>query len=844
MKLNLRHVTVTALLCLALLTACAALWAQSFSHILSFQGRLADSGTGKPLPDGQYDVTFRIYDAASSGTKLWQESQTVEQAGGIFTAYLGTVTAFPSDLFTGGDRWMSLQVSGDDEMTDRFQFTPSVWALYAGSSGTDNDWAFSGNDIYRLSGNVGIGTSSPARLLHVGSKLTDSEGIIRVAHKAGGTYREWDFGVGDGTFFGHSDNFGFRDLAGDGQTIMVLQADGQGGNVGIGTLTPSRKLEVAGTICANRFEDRQNTSFFADPADASLSGRFYGTLGVGSGTPSTVPNIHATSGMDPASIWVGGLQSDPGTIVGAVDFIGYADNHQPADTAYAGIRGEILSSAVLNQGALLFYTATGTLPNAYKEQMRIMPDGKVGIGTQAPQQMLDVSGTAQMTGFKMPTGAASDYVLTSDANGVGTWKAASGGNLTGGGTQNHLAKWTGSKALGDSNMYETAGGNFGIGTTSPGSRFEVRGNGDAIRVASATYPNSWIQMQYHPSLGPLLQADTYGRLTLDAMAGTAGKIVLGSDNDRVGIGIIDPVAQLDVRAVGNRAGDFRSNAVDTAWGVLHSEFTGTNAQNVPAVTGYSKPQDGYGLGGDFQGGYIGVYGNVQPTGGAAYLGVYGIADGGSGTNYGVKGQATTYSSGASKSYGVYGTAAGPGKNYGVYGFVVGEAPNNYAGYFDGDVYCTGTLNAQTKLFRIDHPLDPSNKYLQHSCVESPDMMDIYNGNVVLDEAGEAWVEMPDWFEALNRDFRYQLTCIGGFAPVYVAEEVANNEFKIAGGTPGLKVSWQVTGIRHDPYAEAHRPQVEEEKPEGERGLYVHPELYGQPESMGVGHRHRPDQQRG
>ncbi len=149
----------------------------------------------------------------------------------------------------------------------------------------------------------------------------------------------------------------------------------------------------------------------------------------------------------------------------------------------------------------------------------------------------------------------------------------------------------------------------------------------------------------------------------------------------------------------------------------------------------------------------------------------------------------------------------------------------------GNLTIPGTLTKGGLAFRIDHPLDPENKYLSHSGIESPDMMNIYNGNVRLDANGEAWVELPDWFEALNQDFRYQLTCIGGFAPVYVAQEIQNNRFQIAGGTPGMKVSWQVTGIRHDPYAEAHRIPVEEEKPPEERGTYLHPVEYGKPETL-------------
>jgi hypothetical protein len=133
--------------------------------------------------------------------------------------------------------------------------------------------------------------------------------------------------------------------------------------------------------------------------------------------------------------------------------------------------------------------------------------------------------------------------------------------------------------------------------------------------------------------------------------------------------------------------------------------------------------------------------------------------------------------------------------------------------FYGNVAVHGTLTKSAGSFRIDHPLDPEHKYLSHSFVESPDMMNLYNGNVALDSVGRATVELPDWFEALNRDFRYQLTPIGAPGPnLYIAAGVRGNRFQIAGGRPYATVSWQVTGVRHDAYAEAHRIPVEEEKP--------------------------------
>ena len=115
------------------------------------------------------------------------------------------------------------------------------------------------------------------------------------------------------------------------------------------------------------------------------------------------------------------------------------------------------------------------------------------------------------------------------------------------------------------------------------------------------------------------------------------------------------------------------------------------------------------------------------------------------------------------------------------------------------------------------------------------MKNVYDGMVRLDAKGEAWVDLPDYFEALNHHFRYQLTAVGAPAPrLYVAREVSQNRFKIAGGRPGGKVSWQVTGIRHDAYANANRIPVTEDKPPSEQGRYLHPEAFGQDASRSVG----------
>lgn len=173
--------------------------------------------------------------------------------------------------------------------------------------------------------------------------------------------------------------------------------------------------------------------------------------------------------------------------------------------------------------------------------------------------------------------------------------------------------------------------------------------------------------------------------------------------------------------------------------------------------------------------------------------------------------------------GVSGT--GPFDKYGFGVFGAGSGSSTWGVYSQGRFGASGT-----KSFQIDHPLDPSGHYLNHYCTEGPEALNVYSGNVVLGSTGSAVVELPAYFSSINRDVRYQLTCIGGYAPVYVAQEIAagGNQFVIGGGKPELKVSWRVEATRNDPWVRAYGAPVEEAKPARAQGTYLHPELFGRP----------------
>jgi hypothetical protein len=287
-------------------------------------------------------------------------------------------------------------------------------------------------------------------------------------------------------------------------------------------------------------------------------------------------------------------------------------------------------------------------------------------------------------------------------------------------------------------------------------------------------------------------------------------------------------------------------------GVYGSSGAGNGAGifgiNTGSGAGIYGENTGTGYAGQFVGrvevaGSLNVFSQGNAINGTGAYAVSGISPDANGR--GVYGYAT-----GANAAGVYGEnssgAAVWGKSTGAGSAIYGQnTGNGLAGRFTGPVVVEGNLVVQGTLFksagsfRIDHPLDPANKFLSHSFVESPEMKNIYDGNVTTDATGSAIVTLPDYFAALNRDYRYQLTVLGQFAQAIVSREIAGNSFEIHTDKPGVKVSWQVTGIRQDAYAQANPIAVEEAKPAEEQGLYLFPAGFGAGEEKRIGHLSQP-----
>jgi hypothetical protein len=369
-----------------------------------------------------------------------------------------------------------------------------------------------------------------------------------------------------------------------------------------------------------------------------------------------------------------------------------------------------------------------------------------------------------------------------------------------------------------------AGGSLGVGTTSPQATLDIE-SGDIFGILGST-----------SSTGPFA-AGVVGRSGSTSGNGVVGEAtatsgvnngVFGRTASPTGIGVSGSATALE-----GGTGVYGQTVSPQGTGVSGASLATTG--NAPGVFGQTASTEfGAGVNGNATattGNSFGVFGRSNGTGGN---GVFGYASSPSGNTIGVSGFVESPSGTAGRFVSHSGSGLLLQGNSGSNFAQVFSVDANGNGFFAGNLNVTGTVSKGAGSFKIDDPLDPANKTLSHSFVESPDMMNIYNGVVKLDEKGEAWVSLPDYFEALNRDFRYQLTAIGVPGPnLYVAQEIEGNRFKIEGGKPGARVSWQVTGLRQDAYANAHRILVEEDKPVSQRGYYLHPEAFGQPQSKGV-----------
>ena len=395
------------------------------------------------------------------------------------------------------------------------------------------------------------------------------------------------------------------------------------------------------------------------------------------------------------------------------------------------------------------------------------------------------SGVLRMGGVPVLSsyGDSSNIFLGSLSGGGGTATSAGNENAAVGQySLYNLTSGTQNVAFGYSSLWTNTSGSYNVALGALSSEY----NSTAWETTAVGY-------------GALSNGTANGNTAVGALAGSA--ITSGSYNTMLGTGTSTSSGTLTyATAIGASAVAGESNSMI---------LSGSGAAAVSVGIGTSTP--GHTLDVASRG-----------IGGANIYASSAVA--GESEVYGINNATTGLSNGA------YFTSNSPNGS----GVVGQNEAGGYAAYFIGNVTVSGTLSKSAGSFKIDDPIDPANKYLSHSFVESPDMMNIYNGNVTTNAKGYATITLPEWFSALNRDFRYQLTVVGQFAQAIVANEINENRFTIRTNKPRVKVSWMVTGVRQDAWANAHRIPTEQEKPADEQGKYLHPELFGAGPDKAIG----------
>ena len=830
--MNRRFAFLLFILSLALGSSLLPLAAQSPTATVSALPRLVRFGgtvkdlNGNPMM-GVNGVTFALYSEQTGGAALWLETQNVTaDSNGHYAALLGSTKpdGLPAELFTSEQaRWVGVQISGQAEQP-RVLLVSAPYALKAGDAET-------------------IGGLPPSAfvLAAPGTPSSPSTSTTFIASTASSADVP---AAGDVTGSG-TVNFIplWTTTSNIANSVLFQSGTGATAKIGVNNTAPATTLDVkgAGTIrgilnlpaagvataaagknsqplnlAASSFNSTSSTAlnqtfqWQAEPASNDTTAPS-GTLNLLFGEGATKPSETGLHIASNGQITFAAGQTFPGT--------GTGDGTVTSVSTGAGLTGgpitgtgtlSIPSLGVTN--AMLANSSLTVAPGA-----GLSGGGTVALGgtttlnlaanTCTPGSALSALpftcspfatlGTNTFTGNETVNGnlSASSFSLGGTSFAFGSFGLQSAflgfaGNTANTAFGNTAAGWealafdtasTGNTAVGAAALKSTNGttadgNNTAVGIDALHTNTTGAANTAIGASSGATADNSPVTGNFNAAIGAFTAFST-GTLTNATAIGTSAEV---SESNALVLGGINGVNNGTSVSVGI--------GTSAPGATLDVRDNGSGGNTISATTSALNNA---------------VYGNNTAASGSGANGGYFITSSPQGT--------------------------------GVVGVNTGTGGTDYAGYFQGNVFITGNLSKGGGSFQIDHPLDPANKFLYHSFVESPDMMNVYNGNIVTNQHGLATVTLPDYFEALNRDFRYQLTVIGQFAQAIVAKEISGNRFTIRTSKPGVKVSWQVTGVRHDAYADAHRIQVEVEKPLQQQGRYLHPELFGAPAEQAIGY---------
>src|ERR1700722_6433616 len=517
-----------------------------------------------------------------------------------------------------------------------------------------------------------------------------------------------------------------------------------------------------------------------------------------------------------------------------------------ASTAFSDATSAALPQATPTGAGTTNFIPLWTSSSALGNSLLYQTGGKIGVGTTTPTETLDVNGNSIFRGsFQLPPGhdatASAGYESHSFQFQASSYNSSTKASTTQ--SFGFRAEPLNNNTANPSSQLElffipNGGSDFeytgvswsstGIMTFAPGQTFS--GASESL-TGSLNLPNTTNSTTGVINLGGSPVINNLGSTTnIFVGTGAGGNFTTtGDDNTALGgeamfsnttgygntgvgfLALYDNTTGFDNTAIGFSAMNGNlSGAGNTAVGF--GAGTGTNTGNTNTFLGYyaqgsNNLTNATAIGANAMVGgnnsiVLGSIKGVANAAASAHVGIGTIApafplvvvdDGASG------GAIQGYTSVANDSA-IFGySGATTGDSNGAYFYssspqgsgVVGVNNNStgFGGYFVGNVAVTGTLTKGARSFKIDDPIDPANKYLSHSFVESPDMMNIYNGNVVTNAKGYAVVTMPPWFEALNADFRYKLTTVGSLSQATVAREIRKGKFVLLSSKHHVKIPW-------------------------------------------------------